>query len=62
MNGHELILELKTRRPGLKALLVTGYLPSGEKEQSWWVEQPRLAKPFSSRALHNAVVGLIGPP
>jgi CheY-like chemotaxis protein len=62
MSGRDLILALRAQRPGLKALVVTGFPPHGAEDRSWWVDQPFLAKPFSRRSLHDAVVALVGPP
>lgn len=61
MNGRELIIALRAHRPGLKTLVVTGFPPSDGEDQEWWAEQPCLSKPFSVKALQDAVVALIGP-
>jgi CheY-like chemotaxis protein len=61
MNAHDSILELRAQHSGLKTLVVTGCPPDGADDRSWWVDQPSLAKPFSTRSLRDAVVALIGP-
>lgn len=62
MNGRQLIAALRTERPGLKALVVTGCPPNDRADRDWWDAQPHLAKPFSRHSLRSAVTDLIGPP
>ena len=54
MSGAELIDRLRAERPGLKAIIATGYadLPEGTE-----LDVPRLAKPFSDEQLRASVAG-----
>jgi CheY-like chemotaxis protein len=61
MTGDELLGHLRERRPGLKALVVTGHSDILERElPDWWRAEAHLAKPFTLAALREAVEGLIG--
>ncbi len=63
MTGDELLGRLRERRPGLKALVITGHGAILEKEvPDWWRGESHLSKPFTVAALREAVVKLIGPP
>jgi len=52
MSGAELVERLCAERPGLKAIIATGYadLPEGTE-----LDLPRLAKPFSDRQLKTSI-------
>ena len=62
MTGDELLGRLRERRPGLKALVVTGHGEILAREvPDWWRAEAHLAKPFTLAALRDAVARLIGP-
>jgi PAS domain S-box-containing protein len=57
MTGAELIDKARESRPGLKAIIASGYasVPEGKA-----LDVPRLAKPFSDRELAGAIAGVAG--
>ena len=55
MNGAELALELRSRRPDLPILFVTGYAESEQLEHALGSDVPVLRKPFSIGELAAAV-------
>ena len=52
MTGAQLSAEVKSLRPGLPILLITGYSSQSDDRTA---ALPRLAKPFGQRALGAAV-------
>jgi FixJ family two-component response regulator len=59
MRGPELAVRLRSSRPGLRVLLVSGYaeeIVEGGRDASL----PFLAKPFSAESLLNAVDAALG--
>ena len=56
MSGAELVERLRRERPGLKAIIATGYadLPEGTE-----LDLPRLAKPFSDRQLNASIADVM---
>ena len=56
MSGAELVERLRRERPGLKAIIATGYadLPEGTE-----LDLPRLAKPFSDRQLKASIADVM---
>jgi CheY-like chemotaxis protein len=57
MTGPELVRELKSRRPHIAILFVTGFVAEGEGEDM--VGHELLRKPFTVTALANAVAGAL---
>jgi CheY-like chemotaxis protein len=63
MTGDELIGRLREAQPDLKVLVLTAHTDTlSAANLPWWDAERRLAKPFGSTALRNAVTDLIGPP
>ena len=63
MTGDELIARLREKRPGLKALIVTGHADILDGEDlPWWKAEAHMAKPFALDELRQAVINLIGQP
>ncbi len=58
MRGSELIAEARTLRPGLPALLITGYSELSESEAA---QLPRLGKPFREADLAVHIARLLNP-
>lgn len=61
MRGPELVSELRRRKPGLKALFVSGYAPDGALASLDPVLEARLQKPFEPSELVDAVTSMIRP-
>ena len=62
MNGREVIDALRSLRPGLKTIVVSGAPPESGNDHAWWTQEVSLTKPFSPNDLKNLVERLIGPP
>lgn len=58
MRGDELVPQLLDRRPGMRALYMSGYL-AGVPRQA---VTPLLEKPFTLQSLTSAVHDLLAPP
>ncbi len=54
MNGAELALEVRARKPGLPILIVSGYTEAEEIAP----DLPRLTKPFRNAELAQSLAGL----
>jgi DNA-binding response OmpR family regulator len=60
MQGHELARRLLEKRPGLKVLFVSGYMPDqAVRDQMLQTGAPFLQKPFSPEALVGRIKELL---
>ena len=63
VRGPELVRRLRERRPGLKVLVISGYLDDALTARGiLGPELPFLAKPFSSEELRGKVRSLLAAP
>jgi CheY-like chemotaxis protein len=63
MTGEELVGRLRSTRPRLKVLFVTGHAAIFDKENpDWWAREKHLPKPVEIQRVRDTVAELIGPP
>jgi DNA-binding NtrC family response regulator len=63
MTGEELIGHVRTRHPGVKALIMSGHGDILDREApEWWTREAHLAKPYKLDTLRSVITELIGTP